>query len=297
MLREDIITYLENNNLKYEDKGGKIGCQCINPNHQDSSPSAFFHLEKVFYSCSSCGFYLKDESLVKFIGGDFDEVSFGISDFERNLGKISEEEELLKKNKIYLPKKYKDFNIPYRGISKKTFEKVKAYITLTTEYYGNRIIIPMIDIYGEERSFEAITINNAVPKILRPRVDIDFFGLENLIEHDEVFICEGIFNSLSFIDCGFSSVTNFGTGSALGRIGGLIKKGVKRVWLCGDPDSVNPKTQKSAGREFNKKLFYELRGMFEVRYFYYPELDVDANDLHKQGRLKEIIKYNKEKVV
>jgi hypothetical protein len=155
----------------------------------------------------------------------------------------------------------------------------------------------MIDVYGKERSFEAVTVKGAIPKILRPKVDIDFLGFENLISSDEVFVSEGAFNALSFRDCGYDGLINFGTGSILPKIGALIRKGVKRVWLCGDPDSKNPKTQKSAGREFNKKLFYELRGMFEVRYFYYPELDVDANDLHKQKRLKEIIEYNKEKAL
>jgi DNA primase len=293
MLKETLINYLKEHDIKYVDKGDKLQCSCLNPSHDDKNPSAYVDLKEGYFHCSSCGYHLNKDKLIKFIGGEFDEVSFNISEFEKSLEELSKEE-VPKRTKVYLPKKYKDFNIPYRGISKETFEKVKAYITLTTEYYGNRIIIPMIDVYGKERSFEAVTVKGATPKILRPKVDIDFFGLENLIEHDEVFICEGIFNSLSFIDCGFSSVTNFGTGSALDKIGGLIKKGVKRVWLCGDPDSVNPKTQKSAGREFNKKLFYELRGMFEVRYFYYPELDVDANDLHKQKRLKEIIEYNKE---
>lgn len=292
MLKEQVIKYLELHDLKYEDRGDKIQCQCVSPSHSDQSPSAFFNIKERFFSCSSCGYYLKDESLIKHLGGEFNEFDFNIAEIEKSLEETPQE---VKQTKVYLPKKYKDFNIKYRGISKETYEKVGAYITLNNEYYSHRVIIPMVDVYGKTRSFEAVSVKGAIPKILRPKIDIDFFGLENLIEHDEVFICEGIMNSLSFLDLGYSSVTNFGTGSTVAKIGGLIKKGVRVVWLCGDPDSINPKTNKSAGREFNKKIFYELRGLFEVRYFQYPELDVDANDLHQQGRLKEVIEYNKSK--
>ena len=44
-IKESLINYLEQNNLKYIERENKISHQCVNPNHQENSPSAFTILE------------------------------------------------------------------------------------------------------------------------------------------------------------------------------------------------------------------------------------------------------------
>ena len=172
-LKEKLIKYFETNNLKYRDSGEKLQHCCLNPEHIEENPSAFTKIEgtESFNHCSSCGYLLNYERLIKFLGGTLDTNLMFKSKMNKLFKQLKEKEalSLLPKedNDIILPPKDKDFKASYRGISSTTFLKVGAYITPESNYYKKRIIFPIFNRNNELSSFEAVSFDKEVlPKVL-----------------------------------------------------------------------------------------------------------------------------------
>jgi 5S rRNA maturation endonuclease (ribonuclease M5) len=282
-IKQRLLNYLEANNKKYIERENKVSHSCINPLHNDNNASAYTILsETPFNYCSSCGFSLNTEKLYSLLEVGYDEKQF----FHQQIkNMLKQAEPKLEKQiaPVYLPIKDKDFDKPYRGISAETYKKVGAYSTFIETFYQKRIIIPIYNYRNELRSFEAISTSSKVqPKILRPKnvSTFDLFGFENLLgESDSVFICEGIYNSLSFMELGYNSIFNFGVASIKDKIKTLLLKGVKNVILVGDADST--------GKQFNKECYQLLKHNFNTTFFQFPynfENKGDANDLLKKDR-------------
>ena len=300
-LKEKLIEYLKTNNLKYRDSGGKkIQHCCLNREHIEENPSAFTKIEgtESFNHCSSCGYHLNHEALVKFLGGTLDPVFMFKSKMDKLFKQLKEKEaiSLLPKedNVVILPQKYKDFRAFYRGISSATFLKTGAYITPESNYYKKRIIFPIYNRNNKLSSFEAVSFDKKVlPKVLRPKnVDTTtLFGFENIIlsndfkRNDTVFICEGVFSALSFIEIGYKGVFNFGVGSIENKLEVLYQNGIKYVVLAGDFDT--------AGRKFNSECYHLLKNSFEVVFFKFPykisKEKFDSNDLIKLDLLEKSV--------
>ena len=290
VLKEKLIQYLEANDLRYIERGGKISHSCINPEHIETNPSAFTMLgEEPFNYCSSCGFHLNSEKLYNLLDIGFDSDTLfqsQINSLFKSLDK-SKAKDVKKDIPMYLPIHEGDFEKEYRGISAETFRKVEAFYTVPEGYYGKRIIFPIKDIDGKLVSFEAVSTNKKIqPKILRPRGTdtTELFGFENFIKSDTVFIVEGIFNALSFIECDYESVFNFGVASIKPKIKKLMLRGVRNIIVAADNDE--------AGKEFNKECFKILKHNFNVKYFQFPYEFKNINKFDINDLLKE---YGKDK--
>lgn len=282
-IKESLINYLEQNNLKYIERENKISHSCINPLHDDNNASAYTILsETPFSCCSSCGFSLNTEKLYSLLEVGFDEKQFFHQQIKSIL-KQAEPKPEKESAQIFLPIKDKDFNKTYREISPEVYKKVGAYSTFIETFYQKRIIIPIYNYRNELRSFEAISTSSKIqPKILRPKGSdtTELFGFEHLLGgSDSVFICEGIFNSLSFMELGYDSVFNFGVASIKDKIKTLHLKGIKNIILAADNDE--------AGRSFSKECYHLLKHNFNTTFFQFPynfQNKGDANDLLKQDR-------------
>lgn len=283
IFKEQLLEYLEVNDIKFVDKDYKVLTQCISPEHEDTNISGFVKLDEgnEFFHCSSCKFHMNSEQLHSLLNLGFDpNLAFKVQ-IERLLKLPDNQEETT--HQVFLPIKEKVFNKPYRGISGSTFEKVGAFSTFKDAYYGKRIIIPIRDVDSELRTFEAISTNKAImPKVLRPKnlVTSDIFGFEEFLGNsDTVFITEGIFNALSFMELGYQSTFNFGVSSIKNKIKKLTAKGIKNVILVGDNDV--------AGKAWNLECYHLLKKNFTVCFFQFPfnfKDKGDANDLLKEGR-------------
>lgn len=300
-LKEKLIDYLETNNIKWRDSGEKIQHCCLSSDHIEENPSAFTSFKEAnsYYNhCSSCGFHLNHEALIKFLGGNLDTIFMFKSKMDKLFKRLKEKEILSLKakedNVVILPSKDKDLKAFYRGISSATFLKVDAYITPETNYYKKRIIFPIYNRKNELISFEAVSFDKEVlPKVLRPKnVDTTtLFGFENIIlnndfkRNDIVFICEGLFSALSFIEIGYKGVFNFGVGSIENKLEVLYQNGIKYVVLVGDFDKV--------GRKFNSECYHLLKNSFKVIFFKFPWKEskekFDSNDLIKLDLLEKSV--------
>ena len=282
-IKESLINYLEQNNLKYIERENKISHSCINPLHDDNNASAYTILsETPFSCCSSCGFSLNTEKLYSLLEVGFDEKQF----FHQQIKNILKQAELKLEKQIapvYLPIKDKDFNKTYRGISSETYKKVGAYSTFSGTFYQKRIIFPIYNINNELILFEAVSTNkNIQPKVLRNKgADTSILlGFEHLLgESDSAFLTEGLFSALSFWELGYQGLFNFGVASIKDKIKTLHIKGIKNIILAGDFDE--------AGKQFSKECYHLLKHNFNVAFFQFPynfQNKGDANDLLKQGR-------------
>ena len=298
-LKEKLIEHLEMNNLKWRDSGEKIQHFCLNPLHIEENPSAFTSFKEddnYFNHCSSCGFHLNHENLYKFLGGNLDTVFMFKSKMDKLFKQLKEKETISLKedNDIILPPKDKDFKASYRGISSTTFLTVGAYITPEINYYKKRIIFPIYDRKNKLISFEAVSFDKEIlPKVLRPKnVDTTtLFGFENIIlsndfkRNNTIFICEGLFSALSFIEIGYKGVFNFGVGSIENKLEVLYQNGIKYVVLVGDFDT--------AGRKFNSECYHLLKNSFKVIFFKFPWKEskekFDSNDLIKLDLLEKSV--------
>lgn len=281
--KEALIIYLEANEIKFSDKETKLLCQCLSPTHEDNNMSAFIKLDEgnEYFHCSSCKLSMNSAQLHNLISLGFDPNMSWKAQIDRIL---KQAEPTLKKEstQVFLPIKDKDFNIPYRGISPETYKRVRAYSTFSGTFYQKRIIFPIYNINNELILFEAVSTNkNIQPKVLRNKgVDTtNLFGFENLLGNsDTLFLTEGIYNSLSFMELGYDSVFNFGIGSIKDKIKTLHLKGIKNIILAADNDS--------SGRTFNKECYHLLKHNFNVAFFQFPynfENKGDANDLLKKN--------------
>ena len=282
-IKEKFIAYLEASELIYIDRGGKVSHCCINPLHNDSSPSAFtiFKEAEVFSHCKSCGHTLAGTKFYDFLEVGYDEKHFFHQQI-KNILKQSETKPKKESAQIFLPIKEAMFDKYYRGVSAETFEKIGAYYTFKDSYYGKRIIIPIYNINNELILFEAVSTNkNIQPKVLRNKgVDTtNLFGFENLLgESDTIFITEGLFSALSFWELGYQGLFNFGVASIKDKIKTLHLKGIKNIILAGDFDS--------AGKQFNKECYHLLKHNFNVAFFQFPYNSpekYDSNDLLKKN--------------
>ena len=283
-IKESLISYLEQNNLKYIERENKISHQCVNPSHQENSPSAFTVLEfgNEYNHCSSCNFHMNTESLYKFLELGFDEKVLFVNQI-KNILKQSESKPNKESAQIFLPIKEAMFDKFYRGISSETFEKIGAYHTFKDSYYGRRIIIPIYNYRNELKSFEAISTSSKIqPKVLRPKnvLTADLLGFEHLLgESDTLFLCEGTFSALSFWELGYQGVFNMGVATIKDKIKTLHLKGIKNIILAADNDEV--------GRTFSKECYHLLKHNFNVAFFQFPYNSpekYDSNDLLKKDR-------------
>lgn len=308
-LKEKLLSYLETNDLKFKDSGEKVQHCCLNPEHIEENPSAFTKIDgtESFTHCSSCGYHLNYERLIKFLGGKLDTVIMFKSKMDKLFKKLKEKETLSLKTKednvVILPSKDKEFKASYRGISSATFLKVGAYVTPETNYYKKRIIFPIYNRNNELISFEAVSFDKEIlPKVLRPKnVDTTtLFGFENIIlnnsdfkRNDMVFICEGLFSALSFIEVGYKGIFNFGVGSIENKLEVLYQNGIKYVILVGDFDK--------AGRKFNSECYHLLKNSFKIVFFKFPWKEskdkFDSNDLIKLDLLEKSVESNIKNIV
>ena len=283
-IQEKFIAYLEASELLFIDRGDKVSHCCINPLHNDSSPSAFtiFKETEVFSHCKSCGHTLAGTKFYDFLEVGYDEKELFHQQI-KNILKQSEPKPEKESAQVFLPIKEAMFDKPYREVSAETFEKISAYHTFKDSYYGRRIIIPIYNYRNELKSFEAISTNAKIQPIVLRNKGVDttnLFGFENLLgESDTIFITEGLFSALSFWELGYQGLFNFGVASIKDKIKTLHIKGIKNIILAGDADS--------AGKQFNKECYHLLKHNFNVAFFQFPynfQNKGDANDLLKKDR-------------
>jgi len=254
-LKSLIIDKLNKLGMKYEVVPGSewIKCQCTNPDHEDSNPSAGVNVESGILHCFSCGY---NEMFIKQEESEGDEADIVWKARYQNLkrGIKSEypdyetivETQMERGGEVFLPPVDHLLNEEWRGISAEVLHDAQAYYCSRGKYRG-RYVFPFYQnekLYGCDARIVDASANMVGAKWYRSRnapvkdlvyphdvLQKRFKSLEHIV------IVEGVADALSYIQMGVPAIASFGlTPPSNLRIEELIRMGVKKVTLGFDND-------------------------------------------------------------
>lgn len=122
--------------ISYKDKGKDFVVVCLNPEHDDSSPSMYIDKELGVYHCYACGF--KGKSIFELLGVEAPRVSPVISQFKRKLQELS-----IFSFGLRLPEARVEFDTDFRDIKAETYKQLEAF---THSQWHGRLCFPITDL-------------------------------------------------------------------------------------------------------------------------------------------------------
>ena len=199
-------------------------------------------------NCFACGYKGSVESIIKDLGGD-------VGDY------LEAQEEPKRKIDLFLGREVKNevsFKMNYtkayplylaeRGISKEVAEEFDI------GHKKDKIVFPIISFYGEEVGYITRSITTKDYKIsygTHKRFYGEYALSKKFPETKEVFIVEGVFDTLSLHQAGLPTLGLLGIGNSY-QAKELSESRFRRIILVLDGDK--------AGREGAKKLAEEIKG-------------------------------------
>jgi len=232
MYRQAIEQFLTSNKIPYDINGDMIGTRCINPKHIDQKPgSFFFSISKGVCHCFSCGY--------KNFIGNITEITIDAEmqreyEYDKLLEQMRVEPDLDYEQDVVMPPKAFDITWELRGIPAAIITELGFYYCRRGKYQG-RIIHPIEDAYGTLIGYSGWiapkdALGDKADQWVEPAVKykhakyLHSYGLvtanvlyplqlDKFDVSGDVHLCEGLFDSLSYIAMGTPALTNFGLGA------------------------------------------------------------------------------------
>lgn len=220
--------------------------RCLNPEHDDSSPS--FRIDQLSGAahCFSCGF---KTNIFKHYGILTIPSSVKTAKLKEKLRLVS----MVHKD-VELPVGSKPFAQNFRGIKGSTFKHFGICYSTLDEEFMDRMIIPVTDI--RDRVIALVgrhTLSDAYPRYINKPAGVKMGVFPPKLEEltDSIILVEGIFDMLNLYDKGIHNVVCcFGTNTLKSDIGQKLlpfkAQGVTKVYILFDGDT--------AGRNAAKDL-------------------------------------------
>lgn len=252
--------------LYYKVSGRDFVVKCLNPEHDDSSPSMRIDSILGIFHCLSCGykgnlFYLYDEKLDK-LGMLRENLTRQIEDVRASSIGLK-----MPIDAVFLTS---DYRVPID-----TLNEFEAFRTLNSDLI-NRVVFPVRDMKGRITCFIGRAedpFDTVKYKIMPARSSTPLFPLDKVKPLEgKVILVEGLFDMLNLWSNGYSNVLCcFGTRKVTKEKLKLLKiLGVTGIDLMFDPDK--------AGREAAE----EVKEMAEEEFFQVRNIDLkncDPGDL------------------
>lgn len=252
MVGTDVERLLSAKGLKYRVQGSDFVIKCLNPNHEDSSPS--FRVDKIkgIGHCFSCGFKV---NIFSFYGVITNHSNMKVLELREKIKNIMANQNGLDALAGAVP-----MNNKFRGISVATLTKFGAFYTDKVTEMADRIIFPLKDLKGNTRVFVGRhMLSNANPRymIFPKKVQMLLFPCKLDSPSNSLVLVEGIFDMLNLYDKGLHNVVSTMGTNTLGDIQRIKEKmlpfkaqGVTKVFICFDGDTAG----KEAAVELKPKL-------------------------------------------
>lgn len=247
---------LDENGIKFKEKGADYIVSCLNPEHDDLHPSLHIDTLTGKYNCWSCGFH---GNVFKLFNEEPPVIQSALTELLRTIDEMLSNTEGLE-----IPESAFMYDEEFRGISASTLQSFEAF---THSDYPGRICIPL-----RNRLTNKITniIARSFKSSVSPKYLVYPMGLSvpvfPLVESDVVILVEGIFDMLNCHDKGYTNVACcFGTKNLTNhnmkdKLNDFIIVGAKKFVLLLDNDQAGNSAAKLLASQMNKNGFLTYIG-------------------------------------
>ena len=230
--------------------------KCLNPEHDDSSPSMRIDSVLGIFHCLACGY---KGNIFYLFGERFDKASQLRESLKRKIEDVRAQSIGLK-----MPLDAEPFDRDWR-VTKATLQEFDAFKSLHSDHV-NRVVFPIRDLKQKivcfvgrsEDRFEKVKY-----KVTPAHSKIPFFPLHKL-EPDKgrVMLVEGMFDLLNLWDNGYRNVLcTFGTTTVNKEKLNLLKiLGINGIDICFDPDGPGQEAALKI-REMAEEEFFNVRNV------------------------------------
>lgn len=276
----EVEQLLNRKKIDFTPSGQDLKILCLNPEHDDSTPS--LHIDKItgIFSCFSCGF--KGNIFSYF------EEKANFLQIKRELFKQKLHQKLAENVGLEMPKGHVPFDKSWRGISSDTFKNFEAFEHHDADYIG-RVVFPIRGVSGRILGFNAraLTPDKQPKYLIKPaKSKFPLFPARAKAIQGKIILVEGIFDMLNLYDKGLHNVVcAFGTQKLTKDKLTLIKvQGVTGIDILFDNDE--------AGLEATRKAEEMIESLeMTSRVITLPKNVNDAGELTAQQviKLKEVL--------
>lgn len=260
---------LKQQNIYYLPKGRDFLVKCLNPEHDDSSPSMRIDQVTGIYNCFSCGY---KGNLFKLFGMKPNWLDIKRENLKRKIQNVRAQSVGLP-----LPKGAVPYAGNWRGIKTETYQKFEAFLCEYSEegkrnVFSSRIVFPIRDITGDICGFIGRHTGDGTPKYLNQPagVKLPLFPQVEPIQ-STVILVEGIYDVLNLHDKGLTNaMCCFGVKNVnVDKLSILQMRGVERIDVFLDNDDAG-----NAGAEEIMRMCEEIG--LEHRRIRFGSKEVDA---------------------
>lgn len=292
-MRDIILSKLNQMKISYKFSGDHyVMCGCLNPSHNDETPSFHIDLNTGLGGCFTCGFKAKPSYFIDKTSMTEDELEELERTTQYSLLKAKLKREEIGLNTANLPivGAYMD---EYRGLSKDTLDRFDVYLC-TRGLYADRVIFPFY-VEGRPVGFTSRTTINSTPKYLHSK------GFDNkatiypydVLEQEAtkralkyVVLVEGVLDCLSLWQNNIPSICNFGVANNLTRhkLACLLSWGIESIYVSFDKDLAGQEAEdrliNSEDLKYLADFGVELKSARELKELedYYKIPEGDLND-------------------
>ena len=247
---------LEKQKIPYRMSGRDVVVSCLNPDHDDRSPSMRIDKATGIYHCFSCGFK----------GNLFSRFNVIVSKLQVRRETLAKKLQSIKLENVglRLPENLQYFEKDYRCISADTYKHFKAF-THSADF-KDRIVFPIYDITGKITAFNARSLDDQIkPKYLiyPKQVSLPLFPLTAKPKGGSIILVEGIFDMLNMHDKGITNtMCTFGTSTVNDeRLKLLSLLGCTKLYLFFDGDDAGQEGARKVA-DLAKSLGFQVENIF-----------------------------------
>lgn len=270
-MSDPVLDLLNAKNIAFNVSGRDYLVKCLNPEHDDSSPS--FRIDKVtgVAHCFSCGF---KTNIFKHFGILTNHTSIKVAKLKEKLAQVK-----IAFDGLEMPHGATPYTKMYRGISVNTLKHFGAFTTYQEEKLLDRLVFPIKDIRDKISVFVARhMLSNGNPRYINYPVstEMPLFPVKYKGTFRSAVLVEGLFDMLNLYDRGLLNVTCcFGTNTLQKdtslKLLPLKTQGITHIYILFDGDK--------PGREAAEKLKPIIEALdFVVEVIGLPD-DMDPGDM------------------
>lgn len=226
---------LQEKDVYFVPKGQDYLVCCLNPEHDDKSPSMRIDQITGIFQCFSCGF---KGNLFNFYGERGSPLQV-----KRELLRRKIQEKLASSVGMSLPVGCLPYTGSWRGLRSETYKKFEAFQHHEPNHVG-RIVFPVRDISGKIVAFNGRHTTGGVPKyMISPAgAKMPLYPTVKGIK-DSVLLVEGIYDMLNLHDKGLTNaVCCFGTNNiSVEKLNMLSMQGIMQIDIFFDGDEAGQK--------------------------------------------------------